>query len=303
MRVLVTGAGGMLADAVGAELAGAGDEVLGVFLSEVEAAAGKARFPHGAVYEFGRGRRGTTWLEDFERTVAAFRPDWVFHLAAWTNVDACEQEPERAWRSNADGCLEVALVARRQKARLLVVSTDYVYSGRSERPWREDDPTEPASVYGRTKLAGEAFVRDLGGEHAIVRTAWLYGPRGKNFVDTIRLRLEQGDPVQVVNDQRGCPTLTTDLAGALRTLAQRDARGVVHVTNAGDATWFDLAHEIARHLGCESLVSPITSEALNRPAPRPVYSVLDTSRYAALAGAALPDWRDALRRYLEFVQA
>lgn len=295
---MVTGAGGMLADAVGAELAQAGDETFGVFLNDAEAEAGRGRFPRGGVFEFGRGRRGGAWLDELEALVAGFRPDWIFHLAAWTNVDACEREPERAWRSNADGCLEAAIVAKRFATRLLVVSTDYVYSGAGERPWREDDPTAPASVYGRTKLAGEAFVRDVGGEHAIVRTAWLFGPHGKNFVDTIRLRLEQGDPVQVVNDQRGCPTLTSDLAAALRTLTERGARGVYHVTNAGDGTWFDLAREIARHLGREALVSPITTAELNRPAPRPHYSVLDTSRFASLTGAPLPDWRDALARYL-----
>jgi dTDP-4-dehydrorhamnose reductase len=295
---MVTGAGGMLADAVGVQLAAAGDEAFGVFFSTEEARAARTRYPRGAVYEFGRGRQGETWLEELERPLAEFRPDWLFHLAAWTNVDGCESDAARAFRSNADGCLEAALVARRHGARLLAISTDYVYDGRAKRPWREDDPTLPPSVYGRSKLAGEAFVRDVGGEHLVVRTAWLFGPNGGNFVDTIRARLLANEPVRVVNDQRGCPTLTTDLAAALRALAAREARGVLHVVNAGDATWYDLALEIARHLGREHLVSAISTEELNRPAPRPAYSVLDTSRYVSIAGAPLPDWRDALARYL-----
>ncbi len=295
---MVTGAGGMLAAAVGAHLARRGDECFGVFFSDDEAAAARERFPRGVVYEFGRGRVGIEWMDRLDRAAASFRPDWIFHFAAWTNVDGCEEDAEHAMRSNADACLEAALVARRHGARLLATSTDYVFAGPGERPWREDDATEPTSVYGRSKLAGETFVRDVGGEHMIVRTAWLFGPHGRNFVDTIRGRLLQDEPVRVVDDQRGCPTFTPDLAAGLRELAERDTRGTVHAANAGDATWYELACEIGRHLGREHLVGRITTEELGRPAPRPRYSVLDTSRFAAVTGSPLPHWRDALRRYL-----
>ena len=299
MRVMVTGAGGMLADAVGDRLARSGDEAFGVFFSGADAQAAAARWPRGVVFELGRGRRGTAWLDELERAAADFRPDWIFHLAAWTDVDGCEADPERALRSNADSGLEVALVARGCGARLLAVSTDYVFDGLADTPRREDAPTAPASAYGRSKLAGEGFVRTIVPGAVIARTAWLYGPGGRNFVDTIKAKLEQGEPVRVVNDQRGCPTFTADLAGGLHTLAAHGADGVVHVANTGDATWFDLACATGAHLGRGSLVSPMTTAELNRPAPRPRYSVLDTSRFASIAGAPLPDWRDALRRHLE----
>jgi dTDP-4-dehydrorhamnose reductase len=299
LKVMVTGAGGMLADAVGAHLAREGDEPFGVFFSDTLAAAAHERYPRGVVCEFGRGADGEADLQRFERAAAQFRPDWIFHLAAWTDVDGCEEDPGRAMRCNADACREVAVVARACSARLLSISTDYVFDGLATAPYREDAVTAPASVYGRAKLAGETYVRESGAEALVVRAAWLFGPAGKNFVDTIRGRLLHDLPVRVVDDQRGCPTSTPDLASALRKLAALDARGTVHVVNAGDATWYELAREIARHLGREPLVSAMTTEELGRPAPRPRYSVLDASRYAALAGAPLPDWRDALRRHLE----
>ncbi len=295
---MVTGAGGMLAHAVSASLSGAGDRTLGVFLDDAEAAAGRGRFDESLVHEFGRASDAPARLEGLARAAEAFRPDWVLHLAAWTDVDGCEADPGRAARVNAEGCREAARVAGRCGARLMAISTDYVFDGAGGLPYLEDDAVAPASAYGRSKLAGEAFVREADARHLVVRTAWLFGPHGRNFVDTIRARLEQGQPVRVVDDQRGCPTLTTDLAGALRSLAGSDARGVVHVVNAGDATWCELAREVARHLGREALVTPITTEELGRPAPRPRYSVLDTSRYASIAGQPLPHWRDALRRHL-----
>ena len=298
MRVMVTGAGGMLADAVAALLEKRGDESLGVYFSDAEAEAMRGRFPHGVAFEFGRAGAGDGALAPFEEAVSGFRPEWIFHLAAWTDVDGCESDRARAVRSNADACFEAGRVAERHGARLLLISTDYVFDGLAARPYGEDDRTGPPSIYGQSKLAGETFVRASGVEYVVVRTAWLYGAGGRHFVDTIRARLEAGQPVRIVNDQRGCPTLTTDLALALRTLAERDARGIVNVVNSGDATWFELALEIARSMGREHLVSPISTEELNRPAPRPRYSVLNTSRYASLAGAPLPDWRDALGRYL-----
>lgn len=303
MKVMVTGAGGMLAAAVGAHLARRGDEYFGVFFSDEEAAGARDRFPRGVVYEFGRGRRDGEWMERLERATASFRPDWIFHFAAWANVDGCEEDADHAMRSNADACLEAALVAKRHGARLLAVSTDYVFDGHGAKPYREDDATEPESVYGRSKLAGEAFVRDVGGEHVIARTAWLFGPNGRNFVDTIRGRLEKDESVRVVDDQRGSPTSTPDLATGLLALAEGGARGTVHVVNDGDATWYELACEIARRLGREHLVGRITTEELGRPAPRPGYSVLDSSRFAAVTGSPLPHWRDALRRHLSDASA
>jgi dTDP-4-dehydrorhamnose reductase len=292
---MVTGAGGMLADAVALRFAGEGDAPFGIFFSDADAAAARGRFPRGAVVELGRGAASR---EALARAADEAKPEWLLHLAAWTDVDGCERDTERARRSNADACGEAASVAAARGARLLAISTDYVFDGRSSRPYAEADATAPLSEYGRSKLAGEALVRAAGGEHVIVRSAWLFGPNGRNFVDTIRARLEQGQPVKVVGDQRGCPTYTPDLARALRTLVAGGARGTYHVTNAGEASWYELAREIGHVLGREELVTPTTTEALGRPAPRPRYSVLDGSKYAAFAGAPLPDWRDALRRHL-----
>lgn len=297
MKVMVTGAGGMLADAVAAHLAARGDASFGVFFSPVEAESAAARYPRGVVFELGRSESGGD-LGPLADAAAAFAPDWIFHLAAWTDVDGCEADPERAQRGNALACREVAGVAKRCGARVLAVSTDYVFAGDGTRPYREDDPTGPRSVYGRTKLAGEDFVRESGVPHAIARTSWLYGPHGRNFVDTIRARLAQDLPARVVDDQRGCPTSTPDLAAALATIAEREGRGTFHVAGSGETTWCGLARAIGESMGKASLVSAMTTEELGRPAPRPRYSVLDTSRYAALAGAPLPDWRDALARHL-----
>jgi dTDP-4-dehydrorhamnose reductase len=295
--VLVTGAGGMLAHAVAETLARHGDTAFGVFRSEAGREQARARFPEGLALELGRDG-GPDALEPLSEAAVAFAPDWIFHLAAWTDVDGCQADPERAQRSNARACHDMAKIARRCHARLLVISSDYVFDGRNDRPWREDDPTGPLSVYGGSKLAGEELVRDSGVEHVIVRTAWLFGAAGRNFVDTIRTRLEAGQPVRVVDDQWGCPTLTSDLAEALHTLAAREARGTFHVVNAGQASWYELALRIGQLLERESLVGTTTTAALGRPAPRPRYSVLDSSRYAAFAGAPLPHWHDALRRHL-----
>ena len=298
MKVLVTGAGGMLADAVGVSMAKAQDEVFGLFYSAEEELRFKDRFGQKSVQKFGSALTNYADLESLLAATKEFSPDWIVHCAAWTDVDGCEIEKKRAWESNAMAALQIALVARERKARLLFLSTDYVFDGFSRVPYTESDPPHPLSQYGNSKLGGERFVQLVTDEHLIVRTSWLFGPGGKNFVDTISDRLNRGENVSVVNDQRGCPTYTADLVEALHDLMIRNVRGLFHVASGDGASWYELALAIAEHFGRTDLVTPTTTAALNRPAPRPAYSMLDCTKYATATGRALPQWRDALKRYL-----
>jgi dTDP-4-dehydrorhamnose reductase len=276
VKVLVTGAGGMLAHAAVPALAAAGHTPL--------------PFPRAAL--------DVTRADDVRRAVGEAAPDWVWHLAAYTDVDGCESRAEQAFRVNGEGAGNVAAAAAEAGAGVTAISTDYVFAGDDPAPRRERDPVGPLSVYGRSKLAGEEAVRAANPRHTIVRTAWLYGRGGRNFVDTIRARALAGEPLRVVDDQRGAPTWTEDLAGALLGLLQRQAIGTFHATNEGSCTWYEFACEICALAGANVPVARIRSADLARPAPRPAYSVLDTSRLAQVLGHRLPHWRDALGRYL-----
>jgi len=230
----------------------------------------------------------------FER----FKPDAVFHLAAWTAVDACEAEPDKAFRVNGEGSRVVANEAARLNARVIAVSTDYVFDGEGTRPYTEDDAPAPKSVYGKSKLSGEEAVAGVA-DWAIVRTAWLYGGGGRNFVDTILTALDERGNLEVVNDQVGSPTYAQDLSGALVTLLEAGAQGLYHVANVGEASWFDLAREAATLTGRNpERIRPATTAQVPRPAPRPAYSVLDCTRAATRHGIRLRPWRNALADYL-----
>jgi dTDP-4-dehydrorhamnose reductase len=236
--------------------------------------------------------------EALERALAPFGPDWIAHLAAFTRVDDCESEPARAFAVNAGGSRAVAELARRIGAGVLALSTDYVFDGRSTRPYREDDPVAPRSVYGRSKWEGEQAVREALPRHLIVRTAWLYGPGGPNFLDTILARARAGEALRVVDDQRGSPTFTADLAEGLARLLAVGAPGTYHCTNSGDCTWYDLAvHALAR-AGIAARVERTDTAGFPRPAPRPAYSVLDNARFEAATGWRMPRWQDAVDRFL-----
>lgn len=224
--------------------------------------------------------------------------DAVIHAAAFTNVDACETEFDRAMAVNRDGTAHVAGLARERGALLIALSTDYVFDGEKRTPYLEEDAPRPLSAYGRTKLEGEQAALRSGAPCLVVRTSWLFGPGGRNFVDTIADRLTRGEPLRVVDDQRGSPTYARDLAHGIELLLRRGATGIVHVTNRGDTTWHGLALEIARTLGSDAPITPIRSEELRRPAPRPAYSVLSGARFRALTGDALPPWQDAVHRHL-----
>jgi dTDP-4-dehydrorhamnose reductase len=232
--------------------------------------------------------------------LCAHRPRVVINAAAYTNVDGCESNEEEAFRVNAQGTANLALAAKTCGAFLVHLSTDYVFDGRKGRPYVEADAISPLGIYGKSKAEGEAQVAAmLPGSHCIVRTQWLFGLHGKNFVESILTAAQSKDMLEVVNDQWGCPTYTRDLAGAILNLCSIRAAGIVHVTNAGETTWYDFAVSILRRAGVTGVrVDPISTDQLGRPAPRPSYSVLDTSRFRQLTGTSMRHWDEALQEYL-----
>ncbi|MGP8162089.1 MAG: dTDP-4-dehydrorhamnose reductase [Candidatus Dormibacteria bacterium] len=226
------------------------------------------------------------------------RPDAVVNCAAWTRVDAAETEPEAAWEVNAAAPAILAEACRARGILLCHLSTDYVFDGTATAPIDEAAAPNPQSAYGRGKLAGEEAVRAALAEHLIVRTAWLYGQEGPNFVLTmVRLAAERGR-LRVVDDQLGSPTWTGHLAPAVLRLVERRATGTFHLTNSGSTTWYGFAAAIVEEAGLDVPVDAITSADYPTPAPRPAYSVLADRAWRALGEEPLPPWRDGLRAYL-----
>lgn len=276
MRVVVTGAGGMLGTALLPVLAAAGHEAVGLDRRQADVAN----------------------LDEVRGALGLARPQWVVHLAALTRVDDCEADAERAHRVNGLGARNVAQAAAELGAPILALSTDYVFPGDAARPYREDDATGPRSAYGASKLAGELGIREVHPRHIIVRTAWLYGRGGTNFVDTLLGRVRAGDPLRVVDDQRGSPTWASDLAPALVRLVAAGRYGTYHCTNSGDCTWHDLAVHVLGRAGIVAPVARIDSATLARPARRPAYSVMSNRSYEHTTGHRMPPWQDAVDRYL-----
>ncbi|HRQ77492.1 MAG TPA: dTDP-4-dehydrorhamnose reductase [Gemmatimonadaceae bacterium] len=223
---------------------------------------------------------------------------WIVNCAAYTAVDLAESHEADARRLNADAPAFLGAAAARRGLRVLHVSTDYVFGGEGTRPWREDDAVAPLSVYGRTKLEGERRLQSSGAAALIVRTAWLYGETGKSFPRTMWERARQGLASRVVADQHGAPTNARDLARWCWALMARDARGVVHASNAGQCTWADVAERVYAAAGAPGLVTRVGSEEYPVPAPRPRYSVLDGSRLESLLGAPRRRWDEALDEFL-----
>ncbi len=225
--------------------------------------------------------------------VARYAPGTIINTAAVTDVDGCETRQEEAFSVNAQGPENLAEVVSELGGGLLHMSTDYVFDGCKETPYIETDGISPIGVYGKSKARGEMRVREiLPDRHCIVRTQWLYGRHGKNFVEAILDAANQRDVLRVVGDQRGSPTYAQDLAKALVDLCDKGVTGTVHVTNSGEATWHEFAATIIELAGITNVsVVPITTEELGRPAPRPAYSVLDNSKFDRLVGTPLRHWR------------
>lgn len=284
MNVLLTGANGMLAADV------------------------KQRKPaHVSLIETDVGELDITDRAAVARFFADTAPDAVLNCAAYTAVDQAETDRAAAFAVNETGPANLAQVCAARRIPLVHVSTDFVFNGDGSHPLTENDPPAPRGVYAESKHAGELAIERAGGNWLVVRTAWLYGLRGKCFPDTIIRLATERDVLTVVNDQQGSPTYSGDLAEALWRLMGLGARGHVHFANAGICTWYEFAKEIvehARNLGIlardnSTEVKPVTSEEFRRPAPRPAYSALSTARYAALVGTMPRLWREALREYLE----
>jgi dTDP-4-dehydrorhamnose reductase len=226
------------------------------------------------------------------------RPDWIVLAAAYTDVDGCETQPELAFAVNARGAANVARAAKACGSRLLFVSTDYVFDGTKTVPYAVDDRRAPRSIYGQSKAEAESELEQIVPECCIARTSWLFGTGGKCFPDTI-LKLAASRPeIDVVNDQRGCPTYAADLAEGIRQLCHQGAQGIVHLTNRGECTWYEFAREIVAESGLLAIVRPTSSDKFVRPAERPKYSVLSAQSLERY-GIVMPVWRDALKRYLE----
>jgi len=274
MRVLLTGAGGMLGTDL--QAAFADTEITAVARAELNIADDTA-----------------VW-----RAVEAIRPDLIVNAAAYTKVDACETDVDACYAVNAVGARNLAVAAQELGIAMVHVSTDYVFPGDGTRPYREHDATGPKSEYGRSKLAGERLVQTLCQRHYIVRTSWLYGVHGPNFVKTmLRIGREQGK-ARVVDDQIGSPTYTADLAQALRLLVARPVYGLYHLSNQGVCSWHDFAAEIFARAGLDVELGAMKSGELTRPAPRPAYSVMDNQMWRVSGFEPLRDWREALAAYL-----
>jgi dTDP-4-dehydrorhamnose reductase len=314
LRVLVTGGNGQLGRDLRDVLAGSvPDGGVDADLPEGVVPGGPGILPGVAKGTFEVLSTDIDTLDVVDRTAVreatdAFRPDLVLHAGAYTAVDACESEPDTAFAVNALGTRNMAEAAVAVGAHLVYISTDYVFDGTLDRPYLEWDEPNPASVYGRSKLGGELEVHAVAGPHAtVVRTAWVSGAHGANMVKTV-LRLATADadgPLRFVDDQRGCPTFTADLARAVVRLALDRRPGTFHVTNQGETTWFGFAQATLAAAGLDpKRVEPIGTGDLDParyPAPRPANSRLDNAALRLSGLAPLPDWTDALTRLVGFL--
>lgn len=280
MRILVTGAGGMLGHDLVSAANQAGKDCLALTRQELDITDGAA----------------------VESAVVAARPDVLVNCAAWTDVDGAELATEQAMTVNGDGAGKLAAAAARAGSWMVHVSSDYVFDGAKRTPYLEPDATNPLSAYGRSKLAGElAVAREAPGSHSIVRSSWLFGAHGRCFPATILRLARERTELTVVDDQVGCPTFTGHLAEALVTLCETRPLGILHVAASGACSWFELASETVAAARLSTRVDPVTTADHPRPAPRPAYSVLGTKR--GDEAPALPHWRDGLAAYMAAIAA
>ena len=289
MKILITGSKGMLATQVITDLERGYTE-----LGEVPAALKGAQLVLADVDELDITDKAAT-----EAFIAQHNPDIVINCAAYTNVDGCESNQDTAFMVNAIGSRNLAIACENAGAKLVHVSTDYVFRGDEPTPRREYDMPWPISAYGKTKYAGEQFVRQYCKKSFIVRTAWLYGYNGKNFVKTMVWLAKEKGGAKVVNDQHGNPTNAADLSHHLLKIAASEEYGTYHCTGGGECTWFEFAAEIARLAGYEGVMSPCTSEEFPTPTKRPAYSSLDNMMLRVTVGDEMRHWKDALKAYFD----
>lgn len=277
MKVLVTGASGQLGLDVCAELARRVIEHKGTSSADLDVTDGAA----------------------VQEAVRSYGPDAVIHCAAYTKVDRAEDEPDKCWAVNADGTKNIALACRETGAKLLYISTDYVFPGNGERPYEPSDPVGPLGVYGESKLAGELAVRTLLEKYFIVRISWVFGMNGSNFVKTMLRLAESRDEVNVVCDQIGSPTYTADLAPLLCDMVLTEKYGIYQATNEGECSWAEFAAEIFQDAGYSTKVKPIPTSEYPTRAVRPLNSRMSRDKLETVGFHRLPAWKDALERYIK----
>lgn len=294
-RVLITGSSGMLGIDLCHELR-KDYEICGVDL---------VNSPRSIGHRFWKG--DITNKKNITDVITKAKPDFVVHTAALTDVDGCERNRSKAYKVNAQGAANVALACKKINVPLIYISTDFVFDGKKRRSYKETDKPYPLSIYADSKLKGEGAVRKTLKNYFILRTSWLYGKHGKNFVDTIFAKARTEKILKVVDDQTGCPTYTKDLAKAIHVLLNRVLRGpgsgvrgqgIYHVSNSGGVSWYKYAKEILRLAGSKAKVVPISSKELDRPAERPAMSILDNNKFKRFTGYAMRGWKAALKDYL-----
>ncbi len=273
MKVVVTGANGMLGKDV--QRVFAGNELVALKRDDLD----------------------ITSLNDSLEIMKRLQPDIVIHAAAYTDVDGSELDPEKAYAVNGLGTRNITMACEEVKCPIMYISSDYVFDGTGSEPYNEWDITNPVNKYGLSKLMGENFVATMTNRYYIVRTSWLYGSNGHNFVDTIKKLLTEKEEIDVVDDQKGSPTYTYDLALTLKDLAGR-GYGTYHITNSSACSWYEFAVEIASLSGSVSKIKPTTSDQFNRPAKRPAFSLLGNTMLKLEGISELRHWKDALREYM-----
>lgn len=295
-KVLIIGSSGMLGTDLSQELRHDYD----VFGADI---VRRASFAIRGFYKL-----DITKKQNVSAVIKNLNPDIVIHIAAMTDVDGCELDPRKAYRINSEGTKNVALACKAIGATLIYISTDFVFDGKRKNPYKEADKTNPLSVYADSKLRGERAVKKSLKNYYILRTSWLYGEHGKNFVDTILKIAKKEKVLKVVNDQVGSPTYTKDLAKAIHVLLDKvfvrcTQYGTYHISNSGCVSWYDYAKEILKLSKSQTKVVPISSKELDRPAKRPKMSVLDNSKFIKFTGCKMRNWQEALRDYIVIVRA
>ncbi len=245
------------------------------------------------------GEFDLTSAQDCVRVVGKFKPEVIVNAAAYTDVDGCETNRDACFAVNAEGVRNIALACKENQTKIVHYSTDYVFDGTKREPYVEDDPCRPINVYGESKRRGEEFLVELAENHLLIRTAWLYGHQGKNFVKAILAKARDEGKLRVVNDQVGSPTYSLDLAQATRLLMERDCRGIYHITNRGVCSWYQFAQRILEYAQVSGVtIEPIGSHELVRKAKRPAYSVMSNRKFMEATQRAMRPWQVALNDYL-----
>lgn len=241
-----------------------------------------------------------TDLNQTRKILSKEKPKAIINVAAYTDVDGCETNRELAYNVNSIGPKNLAIIANEIGSKLLHISTDYVFSGDNSNPYIEDDETDPHSYYGETKLQAENFIQENMDDYFIIRTAWLYGKNGKNFVKTMLKLAETTDKITVVDDQCGSPTFTKDLALSISEIIKTDKYGIYHVTNNDSCTWYEFAKDIFKLANINANIKPVSTEEYPTPAKRPLYSVLSNEKWKNFGFKPLRNYQEALNEYIEF---